>query len=316
MLKKTSLVFFFLLATALVNVMLPIKAQTLVAINKNQPRKVAVAESDVLQKYADVSALSLPERRGFFRNASANDKSSLWKIHMALYLVKRPELRNEQKQVILDAMSLASPELFEVPMTDPAQRAKANEPLQLLTKRSLEVFPKNEAAEFLGNMGGGQAETELLQKYKKISDLSKQNRKSSFNAASAIDKSDLWKVHLALYLAKHSELNKEQKEVILEAIALATPELYGTSAKSSEQKAEVDEPLQLLTKRAHEVFSKEEGAEVFDNLGGAESPSSLNLLEPEVTTMRRDCGCSHASDWCFNDCFGTGCNQSASGCGT
>ena len=131
-------------------------------------------------------------------------------------------------------------------------------------------------------------------------------------------RANLWKIHLALYLAKHSELTKEQKKIILEGITLFTPELYQTPKKSWSGEMETDnEAIQLFTKRAQEVFSKEKGAEVFEKLGGAESQYSRNLDEIELSMLRADnCNCSGASDWCWNVCVGVGCKQTTWGCGT
>jgi hypothetical protein len=139
-------------------------------------------------------------------------------------------------------------------------------------------------------------------------------RKALFVKFSSEDKSNLWKIHLVLYLAKHSELDTKQMNVILEAISIATSEFYETPKESLEWKNTVDVPLKLLVKHAHKVFSIEKGSEIFDNLGGLEPESSSNTrLEPEYVG---NCGCSRQSDWCWNDCRGVGCTQTSSGCGT
>ncbi|MBA3634374.1 MAG: bacteriocin fulvocin C-related protein [Acidobacteria bacterium] len=102
----------------------------------------------------------------------------------------------------------------------------------------------------------------------------------------------------------------------MEAIALVTPESYEIPRDSSEWKAKVDEPLQSLTRRAHEVFSKEEGAEIFSNLGGTKPSSNDRNIEPNVAPGPRDCNCSRESDWCWNYCGGGPCGVPDSGCGT
>ena len=71
-------------------------------------------EDDILQMYYDISAIPLTERKASFRNASSNDKSNLWRTHLVLFLLKHPELNEWQKEIILAAMSLETPEYFEV----------------------------------------------------------------------------------------------------------------------------------------------------------------------------------------------------------
>ncbi len=96
----------------------------------------------LLQSYKDISALPMSGRKDFYRRASSYDKGNLWRVHLALYIVKNPELTGEQKGVVLDAMSMATPELFEIPKDSPAWRIKVGAPLESLTQRALEVFSK------------------------------------------------------------------------------------------------------------------------------------------------------------------------------
>ena len=66
---------------------------------------------DPLQKYGDISALPMEKRRDAFVNASAKEKSDLFSTHLALYLARHPKLNEAQKAIILEGMSLATPEL-------------------------------------------------------------------------------------------------------------------------------------------------------------------------------------------------------------
>lgn len=71
-----------------------------------------------------------------------------------------------------------------------------------------------------------------------------------------------------LHLAEQPELNSRQMQVILEAIIFVSPELYEIPKNSLEWKVKVDEPVKLLRRRALEVFSKNDVAKIFGNLGG------------------------------------------------
>jgi len=103
--------------------------------------------------YYDISALPIAERKASFRNASSNDKSNLWRTHLALFFVKRPELNDWQKQVVLAAMSLVTPEYFEVRPSSPSWRTKVRDPLRSLEEQMLAAFPFEDAARMFATLG-------------------------------------------------------------------------------------------------------------------------------------------------------------------
>jgi hypothetical protein len=152
----------------------------------------------------------MPDRRAFFRGSSARDKSNLWRVHLALQFVKRPELNEGQVRIILDAISLSSSEFFTATNDASAEKTKADDALQYTT--SARCIPKNKAAELFANMGGGKAEDDILKKYNDISALPLKKRKASFRNASSKTKADLWRTHLALFLVRLPGLNEWQKE--------------------------------------------------------------------------------------------------------
>src|SRR5207245_3817680 len=85
---------------------------------------------DPLKKYADVSALPTEKRRAAFIEASAREKSELFRTHLALYLARHAELNEDQKQIILEGMSLATPERYELRPDSPDWKAKVGEPMK------------------------------------------------------------------------------------------------------------------------------------------------------------------------------------------
>ena len=110
-------------------------------------------EDDILKMYYDISALPVTERKASFRNASSNDKSNLWRTHLALLFVKRPELNEWQKAVVLAAMSLATPEYFEVRPGSPSWRTKVRDPLRSLEEQILAAFSFEEGAKIFATLG-------------------------------------------------------------------------------------------------------------------------------------------------------------------
>ena len=111
------------------------------------------AEDDILKMYYDVSALPLKERKASFRNASSNHKSELWRTHLALFFIKRPELNDWQKETILTAMLLATPEYFEVRSGSPAWKAKVRDPLRSLEEQILMAFSFEDGAKIFATLG-------------------------------------------------------------------------------------------------------------------------------------------------------------------
>lgn len=273
-----------------------------------------------LLRYREISALPTSERRRFFNNLSATDKSNIWRVHLALYLVKHPELNQVQKEFVLDTMFKAMPEFFETPRDDSTRRTR-DEQIQSLTRRALEVLPKKEAYEVLENLGGGEIELSLLQKYSNVSSLSMRQRRILFRDATTNNKSDLWRTHLVIYLVKHPELNKNQGDIILQAVSIVTPELFSIEQDSFVWNTMVAEPIQLLRKRVIEVFSVSNATEILEGLGGKEPNSpdviEINLLKTKTNHRQQypDCECS--TNWSICTCISEVnlCTETQTGCG-
>ncbi len=75
--KNDSRVSLLLLAISLVSVMAFAHAQESATVNHTQVAKVD-STGELLQKYENLSAVPLPERRDFFENFSSTDTSNLW----------------------------------------------------------------------------------------------------------------------------------------------------------------------------------------------------------------------------------------------
>jgi hypothetical protein len=269
-------------------------------------------QEEVLQKYVAVSAQPVEDRIKSFQALSPKERSLLWRIHLALYLIQRPDLTKDQQNVVLDTLSVATPQLFAAPdLSDPGWRARVHEPLARLQERGLQLFNKQEAAEIFSTLGQGQQETEALRKYLTLSELRRGERKVAFVKTSAQEKSELWHVHFALNLAQHPEWNEQQRSIVLEAAAMVTARLYETP-KDEQWTELVDQPVRLFMQKALLVFKKSEAVALFVELGGDEPKS--HHAKPSDTPA---CTCSHDSDWCVSyDCYSNQCKSSPTGCGT
>lgn len=300
--------------------------------------------SELPQKHVGTSA-PIQDGGGFLKTSWTSDKVSLWKVHIALQLVKRPRLNEQQARVLLDAISLSDSE-FLAPGT-PANNGKADA-LQALRQRAFAAFPKKEVAEIFSE--SEKNEDDILKMYYDISALALPERKASFRKASTNDKSNLWRTHLALFLVKRPELNEWQKQIIMAAMSLATPEYFEVGPASPTWSTKVRAPLRSLEEQILAAFSFEDGAKIFATLGddseaakrtptqaGSFSLSGVNYKQLSDSGPYKErsgtqfgnqdrspraggaCTCSTQSDWCplSGYCNSSGnCNTTGSGCGS
>lgn len=271
----------------------------------------SLKDQGLLQKYIEISAQSMPERMQAMRKLSATERSSLWRLHLGIYLTKHSSMSIDQRALVLDTLSIATPETLELPGNkDPNTRAKALEALQNLTTRALQLFPKEEAAQFLSNLGGNEQDGDSVRRYVALSELTRPERKAVFAQASSREKSDLWRVHLGIQLARHPEWNQQQRDLVLDVAATVSAELYDVP-KDRNWENVVGEPLRVLGQRAIILFGKAVGGEILNDLGGKPPAANHVRRVPEPP-----CDCSRQSDWCTWDCFANACQASTWGCGT
>ena len=88
-----------------------------------------------------------------FDKFSAQDKSELWHVHFALSLAQHSEWTEQQRALVLEASSMASPELYQTPK-DAKWREAVDEPARVLMQKALIAFNKREAAALFAELGG------------------------------------------------------------------------------------------------------------------------------------------------------------------
>lgn len=292
--KKNNLAIFALLVVGLFSLFsLNSLSQEATVSETKQSQKVN-AENGVLQNYINISSLSMNERKKFFSNLSAKEKANLFKLHLALQFVKRPNLAKNQSDLILESISIATPDAYD--KNNPEKLEKSWQGGEMIGQNAKALFSQQEFFEIFAAPGGETTEINLLQKYQEISALSALEMKETFKKFSAKDKSDLWRVHLALNLAKQSELNSRQRGIILEIIAFATPELYELARDSSEWTVKMKATVQLFTSRALEAFSKDKIAEIFINFGG-KNPCLRDSIAGEGVKLADDLLCNCSRQW-------------------
>jgi len=269
-----------------------------------------IKEADLLQKYVVLCGQNAPDKIQSIQTLNPVERTYIWRLHLGLYLARNSSLTRDQQSIVLETLTLISPQLFNPPdPNNPNERSTTLERVDQLRRRGLQVFSKDEAAEIFSAIGGSQ-DGEAVRRYTQLSELSKGDRKASFNLMGAEEKASLWRVHFGLNLARHPEWTDQQRSIVLEAIAMAKPELYKIP-KDSNWTRLVDEPARLLTQKALLVFSKQEGAALFSELGFADQTNSNHAKRPTGS-----CACSLECDWCSHQCIGAECTVLTWGCGT
>ena len=270
------------------------------------------------------------------------DQTMQWKIHLALRLATR-EWNRKQVRIILDALSLSSAESLAASNDGPAKKADAT--VQALRQRARAAFSKKEATDLFAQIAGAKADDDILNIYFDLSALPLKERKASFRNASSKNQSGLWRTHLALFLVKRPDLNEWQKQIILSAMALVTPEFFEVRASNPAWNTKVRVPLRALEEQILAAFSFEDGAKIFAQLGddseaaqrtpsgavllssikyhrlsdpGPYKDRSRNQLTEQDMWAGGPCECSTSSDWCpiSGYCNGTNCSPTSNGCGT
>lgn len=133
------------------------------------------------------------------------------------------------------------------------------------------------------------------QAYSALGALPMSVRRDAFRAMTNEQRSEMWRTHLAK--AMNRSLTTEQRDIVVQAIALATPEFFGHHGT-------------LDSLGIKNAFTGKDAREIFTQLGGPEPRNHHTLV------VAPSCEYSHSSDYCSTNCFGNGCTVSEYGCGT
>lgn len=123
-------------------------------------------------------------------------------------------------------------------------------------------------------------------------------------------------------LSNNSNFNKNQKEVIHEAILLINPSVFNDENKDYFK----DITLKSWIEKAEKAFTRIELKYAFVNINDYPTQEEFNKIlsrkskqsiKDDSLSAISDCSCSTSDDWCiFDDCStGWSCDGSDSGCG-
>jgi hypothetical protein len=136
-----------------------------------------------------------------------------------------------------------------------------------------------------------------------------QVQRNAYRLLNAQDKSDIWKLHLLMYL-NSGKFNETQNEIIRDCIlSFCSPDFFEHANKYLNTNA-----FATIEYKVRTYFLKEERIAIFSSIQDYGS-STLNKFAPGPGDS--NCTCSMTSTYCgFWDCTLNGCGNTESGCGT
>ncbi len=310
--KKNNLALYTLLIAGLLSLFtINISAQNKVWTENNQLQK-SNPEIILLQKYIEMSALPSGKKQKFFSDVSNKEKAGIFKLHLALQFIKRPELTKEQRAAISEALLMVSPDTYDKSNLENNARTERNK-MEFENKLAV-VFSQNEAFEIFANLGNAKEEVPILQKYLDVVLLpSMLQRRKSFRESFPTDKSNTIKAQMAYYLATY-KLTKVQQDFLLDAILLAVPDAFSNPNDKSESRTDAKKALDFHGEKALKLFSQDEVYKMFMSIGSKGITISPDWIDPGGPPTEEDCGCVWLCGPCMV-CKKGGCAETTSGCG-
>jgi len=127
------------------------RAQVNVGTVRDAARTEAIED---INAYDTLSALpTMEERKTVYRTFNASTKAALWRVHMKRYLLRTPNLSEEQKTAIEKAIAVFTRELFTIRPDDPRWQTQVDEPLKKVREDLSRVLSAGAVRELLQELG-------------------------------------------------------------------------------------------------------------------------------------------------------------------
>lgn len=244
------------------------------------PSSIAVS-GEAFTTFIKVMSLPSGERQKAFSDLPKEGKANVFKVGLAMNFITRPNLTKEQKDLILESLSLISADTYD--KTNPEKAAEAMQLAQDTFNKALNIFPQNEAHQIFADMNGDKKTVlTLLQKYEDLLKRGMMARRKIAKEMPVNDRVNIWKVQLAYHLAT-GKFSKAQNEFILEWLTALSPETFAPRTNlTAEEEAKA---LEALESRIFSVFTKPEGYAIFMTIGiqkfvADDEPSQSELAPP------------------------------------
>ncbi|MBL1102658.1 bacteriocin fulvocin C-related protein [Streptomyces coffeae] len=136
-------------------------------------------------------------------------------------------------------------------------------------------------------------------------------RRAVFAELGPQDRSSLWVEHLKRYRAARTDLSRQCRSVLDEALAIASAP--STFAVRSGRSSALQRRLDAVTAKAKEAFGPDEARMLLATLGPGDQADA-----PGTSALPGNCECNIDDSWCGSKTcqFTIDCHHSDSGCGT
>lgn len=178
-----------------------------------------------------------------------------------------------------------------------------------------------------------QTANDVEREYAELQKLVAAQRAQSFTQLPSAHKAAIWQLRLRKLLVAHPELSETQRQLILHALELLTPDAFEIPTSDPRWQSEVEAPLRDLELHAKIILGQALTREFFTELSEDQPLEQQSVRQPSPSSAMRSsgakpldnvvqvpaCSCSTQSDYCdryFGDsCFPGGCWTSTAGCG-
>lgn len=115
--------------------------------------RTPASDNDVAGAYEALLSKSIRERAAEVEQMPPPRRAAIWTHHFLSYLATHPELTDEQRAVIQDAILLMTPQLFALDPSSPEWTETVDKPLQGIAQRARRVFSPALARELFVHLG-------------------------------------------------------------------------------------------------------------------------------------------------------------------
>lgn len=257
-----------------------------------------------LQHYVSIARLSSGESKVAFAKMSPVDKAKLFRFQLAVQFVNRTNLSAPQVDAILKTISVLTNDAYKMG----ADRNTVMLHIEIMEQIARPLFSESDYKAIFSSLSGSHSDISIVSQYLDlITNRKGLGIRTEFQRMSALEKSNVWKTHLAFKLSQMNNLNEYQQKLIVKAIGFVTP--YRYEIKGNVLTETADDHLTVFNGEASGLFSRAEFNEIFTRLGNDYDYPELDQSCTCRTTSSGECSAS-------TTCAGGGCESTWFGCGT
>ncbi|MCC6825436.1 MAG: hypothetical protein IT172_06800 [Acidobacteria bacterium] len=184
---------------------------------------------DVLEQYVKIARTSFDDRKVAFANQTSEQKAHFIKLNLALQLVRRPNLNDEQRAFVLKLLSEASPAVY-----DQSRSAKVTGEMAEIINRAFGLFSRAEIGDFIEPLNTEKsAEIALVGNYRQLLKSGMHERIAKLKQMPLGERVNIWKTQLAYHLAS-ANLSDVQRAFIVDMMTSLNEQTFSVATTKEE----------------------------------------------------------------------------------